>query len=60
MGHSLGKIIVAEGVESKDQYEFLTRHKCEGAQGYFFSKPVSSEDFKKLVASERSLVATYH
>jgi diguanylate cyclase (GGDEF)-like protein len=47
MGHHLGKMLVAEGVESKDQYDFLARHKCEEMQGYYFSRPRPSTDFDK-------------
>ena len=47
IGHHLGKILVAEGVESKDQFDFLTRHRCEEMQGYLFSKPLPSGDFDK-------------
>jgi diguanylate cyclase (GGDEF)-like protein len=49
MGHSLGKKLVAEGVESEDQYLFLARHKCEEMQGHYFSRPLPPDDFEKLV-----------
>lgn len=47
MGHHLGKKLVAVGVESKDQYDFLARHRCEEMQGYFFSRPLPSTNFDK-------------
>jgi diguanylate cyclase (GGDEF)-like protein len=39
MAHALGKQVVAEGVETLEQLEFLRRRHCDLAQGYFFSKP---------------------
>jgi EAL domain-containing protein (putative c-di-GMP-specific phosphodiesterase class I) len=47
LGRNLGKLLVAEGVESKDQYDFLTQHSCDEMQGYFFSRPLPSADFEK-------------
>jgi EAL domain-containing protein (putative c-di-GMP-specific phosphodiesterase class I) len=49
MGHSLGKKLVAEGVESEGQYLFLARQKCEEMQGHYFSRPLPPGDFEKLV-----------
>ncbi len=40
MGKSLGMEIVAEGVENKDQLNFLLKEGCDQIQGYFFSKPL--------------------
>lgn len=37
--------IVAEGVETKEQLEFLTNCGCEVAQGFYYSRPVSEEEF---------------
>jgi diguanylate cyclase (GGDEF)-like protein/PAS domain S-box-containing protein len=44
MAHSLGKKVVAEGVETAAQLEFLIKEGCDIIQGYFFSKPLSAED----------------
>lgn len=38
--------VLAEGVETKAQQEFLIENWCDSAQGYLFSKPMSSEDFE--------------
>jgi len=60
MGHHLGKMLVAEGVESKDQYDFLARHLCEEMQGYFFSRPLPSADFEKWCVWSNQWGETYH
>jgi EAL domain-containing protein (putative c-di-GMP-specific phosphodiesterase class I) len=44
MAHSLGLKVIAEGVESEEQFAFLRAHGCEELQGYFFSKPVTAEE----------------
>jgi diguanylate cyclase (GGDEF)-like protein len=49
MAHSLGLGVVAEGVETEAQLEFLRRHACDAAQGHFFSPPVSAEAFRLLI-----------
>ncbi len=45
MAHSLGQIVVAEGVEDKEQLEFLKQYNCDIIQGYYFSKPLCRSDF---------------
>jgi len=40
--------IVAEGIETKEQYEFLMENGCNIFQGYYFSKPLSKEEFEIL------------
>ena len=47
MAHNLNLDVVAEGVETKDQLNFLKKKKCDVVQGYYFSKPLSTEDFEK-------------
>ncbi len=49
LGQNLGLRIVAEGVENKKQMEFLQELQCDEIQGYYFSKPLSKEDFAKLL-----------
>ena len=44
LGHNLGLRVVAEGVESKDAAESLRLMRCDLAQGFFISKPLSAED----------------
>ncbi|MFO7570833.1 MAG: EAL domain-containing protein [Smithellaceae bacterium] len=49
MGKSLCLNVVAEGVETIEQEDFLREHFCDEMQGYFFSKPVSHEKFADLL-----------
>ena len=47
MAKELGMHTLAEGVETKEQYEFLRDIGCEKLQGYLFGKPIPVEDFVK-------------
>jgi diguanylate cyclase (GGDEF)-like protein/PAS domain S-box-containing protein len=49
MGRSLNLRVIAEGVETLGELEFLQAHHCDEAQGYYFSRPVPSEQFAKLL-----------
>jgi EAL domain-containing protein (putative c-di-GMP-specific phosphodiesterase class I) len=49
MGRSLKLRVVAEGVETPAELAFLQSHKCDEAQGYFFSRPVLPQEFAKLL-----------
>jgi EAL domain-containing protein (putative c-di-GMP-specific phosphodiesterase class I) len=53
MAHKLGLKVIAEGVETAEQRDWLTAAECDYAQGYFFSKAVSAPDFEKLLAMGR-------
>ncbi len=43
MAHKLGHCTVAEGVEQKEQLQYLQEHNCDRVQGYFISKPLNEE-----------------
>ena len=49
MGRSLKLRVVAEGVETREELEFLQSHHCDEAQGYYFSRPVLPEKFATLL-----------
>jgi len=49
MGRSLKLRVVAEGVETREQLDFLQAQQCEEAQGYYFSPPVPPQQFAKLL-----------
>jgi diguanylate cyclase (GGDEF)-like protein/PAS domain S-box-containing protein len=50
MAHRLNMVVVAEGVETREQLEFLQEHGCEYAQGYLFSKPMPLAKVKSMLA----------
>lgn len=49
MGNALQMTIVAEGVETREQMNWLLAHGCHIGQGYFFSPPVPSEDVHRVI-----------
>lgn len=49
LGKSLGMEVVAEGVETDAQLEYLKRIGCDVMQGFHFSRPISNKAFSKLV-----------
>jgi len=49
MAHRLNMEVVAEGVETRDQFEFLVEHECEYAQGYLFSKPLPLDNVRHMI-----------
>ncbi len=53
MAKSLGLEVIAEGVESQEQAEFLTNIGCQHAQGYHFSRPLNFKDFTALLTHEQ-------
>ncbi|RKX76203.1 MAG: hypothetical protein DRP87_12515 [Spirochaetes bacterium] len=44
LGHNLGLNIIAEGVEEKEQFEYLVSKNCNAFQGYFFKKPLAFDE----------------
>ena len=49
MGKTLSLTVVAEGVETSQQQQFLSERFCDEMQGYYFSTPVAAQDFAELL-----------
>jgi len=55
MSHQFNYKVIAEGVETEAQLGFLLRHHCDEIQGYYFSRPVSHDDFSNLLEREKRI-----
>ena len=53
MAHSLGISVVAEGVETVEQAEFLRAQGCDDIQGYLISRPIPPDDFPRFLEREK-------
>ena len=49
LSHAMGLSVIAEGVETEEQREFLARLGCHSFQGYLFSRPLPVEEFEGLL-----------
>ncbi len=49
LAHNLQLIVVAEGVETKEQYEYLAGIKCNEVQGYYISKPLPEDQILRFI-----------
>ena len=49
MAHSMNLKVVAEGVETEEQFEFLKAHDCEVIQGYLISRPIPAQELELLL-----------
>jgi len=55
MAKSLNFAVIAEGVETEWQLEFLKRNDCDAMQGYYFSPPVPAREMTQLLEAKRCL-----
>lgn len=55
MGHTLRMSVIAEGVETREQFNFLRNQGCDEIQGYLFSRPITADQFSGLLDSGRLL-----
>ncbi|MEN9865823.1 MAG: hypothetical protein RL748_1413, partial [Pseudomonadota bacterium] len=55
MAHSLGIMVIAEGVESEEQCAFLRTNMCDEIQGYLFSRPLPTWEIEELLREQRCL-----
>lgn len=53
MAHSLGLKVVAEGVETQEQFNYLRKRGCDDMQGYFFSPAVAKETFESYLSGRK-------
>ena len=52
MAHGMDMFVIAEGVETKEQADYLQSLKCVQMQGYYFSRPIPVDEFEQLVYAE--------
>jgi diguanylate cyclase (GGDEF)-like protein/PAS domain S-box-containing protein len=55
LAHGLSLVVIAEGVETEDQYQFLKAIGCDEVQGYLFSRPVPPEQMQSLISGKSQL-----
>ncbi|MEB3336559.1 MAG: bifunctional diguanylate cyclase/phosphodiesterase, partial [Leptolyngbyaceae bacterium] len=55
MAQSLKLKVIAEGVETEEQLNFLRKHGCHGMQGFFFSHPIPAAELDKMLAEDKRL-----
>lgn len=53
MAHAMGLQVICEGVETREQLDFLRSQNCDLAQGYYFSKPRTVADISVMLKAER-------
>jgi EAL domain-containing protein (putative c-di-GMP-specific phosphodiesterase class I) len=57
LAHNLGFSVVAEGLETAEQMEFLNRNSCDYYQGYLYGRPMPLDELMKLLQKERELIS---
>ena len=55
MSHALNFKVLAEGIETREQYEYLHNIGCDQAQGYFFYKPMPADEIGNLLCESATV-----
>jgi EAL domain-containing protein (putative c-di-GMP-specific phosphodiesterase class I) len=55
MGHSLQLNVIAEGVETAEQLQLLRKSGCDQIQGFYFSRPVTADEFGGMLRARKSI-----
>jgi hypothetical protein len=58
MAHNLDLAVIAEGVETGQQADFLRHENCEEAQGFLYAKPLPADEFEAYLRSHRLALST--
>lgn len=58
MSHSLGMSVIAEGVETEAQLDFMLENNCEEIQGFYYSQPLPADEFEAFVIRHNALART--
>jgi EAL domain-containing protein (putative c-di-GMP-specific phosphodiesterase class I) len=53
MSHALGLKVIAEGIETPHQFEFLRSHGCDEGQGYLFGRPMPADELASLLEARQ-------
>ncbi|WP_017754191.1 EAL domain-containing protein [Calidifontibacillus oryziterrae] len=59
MGQNLGLELIAEGVETEDQVNFLRTYNCVGVQGFLISRPVPSDEIEQMLSKKKIQLGSY-
>ncbi|MBN1663484.1 MAG: EAL domain-containing protein, partial [Deltaproteobacteria bacterium] len=55
MGKTLRLTVIAEGVETLEQLNFLREHACDEVQGFYFSRPIDPDKFAELLRDHTTI-----
>lgn len=57
MGRSMDLCVIAEGVETREQLDYLIRHKCHKIQGYLFSRPIPENEVLRIIEKQNDYIS---